>query len=93
MTQQLSVFDRGGLEPWLIGRVAMYLGRPCEEIDPTSPLADQGMDSVYALSLCGDIEDALNLTVEPTLAWDHPSIAAIVGHLTTRIAAGATGRN
>jgi acyl carrier protein len=87
MTEGLVLADATHLEPWLAGRVATYLGRSAEEIDRDSPLADLGMDSVYALSLCGDIEDQLDLQVEPTLAWDHPSIAAIAGYLSSQLAA------
>jgi len=92
MTEGQAQADCSQLQPWLIGRVAVYLGRPIEEIDPTAPLADMGMDSVYALSLCGDIEEALDLQVEPTLAWDHPSIAAIAGHLSDHLAARAAAK-
>ncbi|WP_055479978.1 acyl carrier protein [Sphaerimonospora mesophila] len=34
------------------------------------------------LNLCVDIEEATGLLVEPTLAWDHPTIDAITAHLT-----------
>jgi acyl carrier protein len=74
------------VQRWLVERVALYLDKSPEEISPILPLAEMGMDSLYALSLCGDIEDNLNLAVEPTLAWDHPSISAIAGHLVSQMA-------
>ncbi|HEY3751015.1 MAG TPA: acyl carrier protein [Pseudonocardiaceae bacterium] len=66
---------------WLTSRVASYLDTAPDEVDPDQPLADYGLDSVYALSLCGEIEDELNLTVEPTLAWDYPTVNAMAGYL------------
>ncbi|MDX3803492.1 acyl carrier protein [Streptomyces sp. AK04-3B] len=69
---------------WLTDRLAVYMDRAPESIDPTVPLAAYGMDSVCALSLCGDVEDELGIAVEPTLAWDHPTVAALAGHLTAR---------
>jgi acyl carrier protein len=66
-----------GLQSWLGDRVAGYLDVAPEQVDHDSPLADIGLDSVYALTLCGDLEDAFGITVEPTLAWDHPTIAAL----------------
>jgi acyl carrier protein len=69
------------LRAWMIERVAEYLERPPEQIEPDVSLASYGMDSLYALVLCGDIEDHLGITVDPTLAWDHPTIDAIVAFL------------
>jgi len=73
------------IQCWLVERVAAYLEKTPEDISTTLPLADMGMDSMYALSLCGDIEDKLNLEVEPTLAWDHPSIEAIAAYLVRQL--------
>lgn len=71
---------------WLLDRVALYLGRDAETIDPTVPLAEYGMDSVCALSLCGDLEDEFGLVVEPTLLWDHPTVQSLLGFLATELA-------
>lgn len=76
---------------WLLDRLAVYLRRPAEGIDPTVPLAEYGMDSVCALSLCGDLEDVFGLEVEPTLLWDHPTVDSLVRHLAAVLPAGALG--
>ncbi|MQS14902.1 acyl carrier protein [Streptomyces kaniharaensis] len=70
------------LHEWLSARVAMYLRRPAISIQPTVPLAEYGMDSVQALSLCGDLEEEFGLDVEPTLLWDYPTIESLLGYLT-----------
>ncbi|WP_228644446.1 acyl carrier protein [Microtetraspora sp. AC03309] len=70
------------LRRWLTERVAGYLQRPPAEIDPTVKLRTYGLDSIHALSLCVDVEETVGLLVEPTLAWDHPTIDAIAAHLT-----------
>ena len=44
---------------------------------PETPLAELGLDSVYALTLCGDIEDPFDLEVDPTIVWDHPTIRSL----------------
>lgn len=67
---------------WLTARLALYLDRPEATIDHWTPLAEFGMDSVSALSLVGDLEDEHRLIVEPTLVWDHPTVADLVSHLT-----------
>ncbi|MGR4880728.1 acyl carrier protein [Streptomyces sp. LARHCF249] len=74
---------------WLSARLSVYLRRPAETIDPTVPLAEYGMDSVAALSLCGDLEEEFGLEVEPTLLWDHPTVASLVRHLSAALAAVA----
>jgi acyl carrier protein len=70
-----------GLAGWLTDRVASYTRLSADEIDRTAPLTDYGLDSVAALSLCGDIEDEFDLIVEPTVAWDHPTVEALVAYL------------
>jgi acyl carrier protein len=68
------------LRDWLTARVAEYLDDPAE-IRPDVSLADYGMDSMYALMLCGDIEDHLDVTIDPTVAWDYPTIDGMVGYV------------
>jgi acyl carrier protein len=70
---------------WLAERVASYLDTEPDGIDRDLPLAEYGLDSVYALTLCGEIEDELNLSVEPTLAWDHPTVNAMAEYLHTEL--------
>ncbi|WP_033820005.1 acyl carrier protein [Kitasatospora sp. MBT63] len=66
---------------WLTGRVAYYLDRPVTELQPDVKLVEYGLDSVYGMSLITEIEDRFDLELESTLAWDHPTIAAITGYL------------
>ncbi|MEU5403428.1 acyl carrier protein [Streptomyces sp. NPDC005963] len=69
------------LSSWLADRIALYLQRSPSEIVSTVPLAEYGLDSVAALSLCGDIEEDFDLVLEPTVAWDYPTVDALAGHL------------
>jgi acyl carrier protein len=69
------------LRAWLIDRVAEYLRLPAHEIDPSRRLAEYGLDSVYALALCGDIEDYLDVRLDATVVWDYPSIDELGGYL------------
>ncbi|MGW6916292.1 acyl carrier protein [Kitasatospora sp. NPDC054939] len=70
---------------WLLERVALYVERPVSEIAPDVKLVEYGLDSVYALTLCGDIDDEYGIEVDPTLAWDYPTVDAIVGFLTEEL--------
>lgn len=66
---------------WMIGRVAFYLERTPEDIDPDAELVELGLDSVYALTLSGDVEERFGLLVDSTLPWDYPTINALVGYV------------
>ncbi|MFI9760741.1 acyl carrier protein [Streptomyces sp. NPDC051963] len=69
------------LRSWLRAQVAHYAQLDAVAIDTDVELTTYGLDSVYALVLCGDIEDHLGLALEPTVAWDHPTIDALARHL------------
>ncbi|MEO3978986.1 acyl carrier protein [Streptomyces sp. CAU 1734] len=75
------------LSSWLADRIALYLQRSPSEISPSVPLAEYGLDSVAALSLCGDIEEDFDLVLEPTVAWDYPTVEALAGHLAEELRA------
>ncbi|MFJ9178085.1 acyl carrier protein [Streptomyces sp. NPDC102360] len=77
------------IRAWLLDRVAYYLELPVADIDEGAALAELGLDSVYALTLCGDVEDRFGLVVEPTMAWDHPTVDAITAHLAGELAGQA----
>ncbi|GAA4982792.1 acyl carrier protein [Pseudonocardia tropica] len=83
-----TVPDTAELSEWLAARVADYRELDAAEVDPDVPLAELGLDSVYALTLCGDIEDRWGIDAEPTLAWDHPTITALATHLHERLRTG-----
>jgi len=66
---------------WLIGRVAHYLHESAEAIDPGVPLPEYGLDSVYAFTLCGEIEESLGVLVEPTLFWDVGNLVNLTNYI------------
>lgn len=69
------------IRSWLAEQVADYLGRPAGAVATEANLMELGLDSVYALTLCGDVEDRYGIEVDTMLAWDHPSIDAMVAYL------------
>lgn len=82
----------GDLERWLTQQVATYLNRRPEEIDQRTSFADHGLDSVYALTFCADIEDHLGITVSDTVLWDYTTIRELADHLAELVAeAGRQG--
>lgn len=65
------------LRQWLRSRIAEYVQLDPEEVLPDTPLSRYGLDSIYALSLCGDVETELGVELDPTLIWDHPTVDAL----------------
>ncbi len=72
------------ISQWIVDTIASYLDVSSSEIDPLQPLANYGIDSVHALSLCGDIEEKFGFYVDPTLAWDYPTPNAIASFIAGR---------
>ncbi|WP_034609764.1 acyl carrier protein [Cellulomonas sp. URHD0024] len=70
---------------WISSRVSEYGAVDAGPLDAGSVLAELGFDSVYALTLCGDIEDHYGLEVEPTIVWDHPTIGALAQAIRDRV--------
>lgn len=70
-----------GIRRWLVERVAFYLERAESDVDPDGELVDMGLDSVYAMTLSGDVEDRFGLEIEPTLAWDYSTVNALTDYL------------
>ncbi len=62
------------IKRWLTERVAYYLERPVDDVDPSVPLAEAGFSSVSAVSLCGDVEDRFEINADPTMVFDYPTV-------------------
>lgn len=73
------------IEEWITSRVLSYGEIDEAKVGPEVPLIELGLDSVFALTLCGDIEDAYGIEVDPTIAWDHPTIAALATEIAERL--------
>ncbi|AKN68683.1 polyketide synthase [Streptomyces sp. PBH53] len=87
LTTQTPAPTAAELVDWLRDRVAAQTGRPAEEIATDVPLNDYGLDSVYVFGLCAEIEDRYGIEVEPTVMWDHTSLAPLAEALLPLIAA------
>ncbi|MEI6251840.1 MAG: acyl carrier protein [Mycobacteriaceae bacterium] len=85
MTVQGSEYQE--IADWLTTKVAGYLNVSPHTIDIDTPLADCGIDSVMAMTLCADLEYEKGFAVDTTIVWDHPTIDAIATYLITERAA------
>jgi acyl carrier protein len=77
--------NRFAIQNWLMTQVAESAGVEVSEIDPREPFASYGLSSVAAISLTADLEDWLEVSLDPTLAWDYPTIEALSSYLSGNV--------
>ncbi|MER0241886.1 acyl carrier protein [Streptomyces sp. 796.1] len=82
----IDTHSADSLRTWLIESVATHLQRPAETIDTTARLSDYGLDSLYVLAVAGELEDHLDVSLDPTLMWDNPTIDGLSEALAKELA-------
>ena len=70
---------------WLIDRITFYDQVDAEEVTLDAPLAELGLDSIYVMTLCGDIEDTYGVAIDPTFFADFATLGALADGLTARV--------
>ena len=71
MSSPAPTTDR--IRAWLLARLRERLGVETP-LDADRPLADYGLDSLAAIAITADLEDWLEVELEPTMFFDYPSI-------------------
>ncbi|MET8666618.1 acyl carrier protein [Streptomyces tendae] len=66
------------LRLWVARHVAVQARLPHTEVRADVPLAEYGLDSLYAVTLAADLEDGLGIELEPTVALEHQTIGDLV---------------
>ncbi|MEV6520996.1 acyl carrier protein [Longispora sp. NPDC051575] len=69
------------IRDWLVGFVAELLAIEPAEVDPAATMEALGVDSATTLVLASDLGELLGRTIPPTELLDHPTLAALAGHL------------
>jgi acyl transferase domain-containing protein/SAM-dependent methyltransferase/acyl carrier protein len=69
------------LQARLTQLVAAILKLPPDDVDPERGLQDQGMDSLMALELRGQLQRLASVQLPTTLVLEKPSIRSLAGHL------------
>ncbi|MGD9836054.1 MAG: acyl carrier protein, partial [Piscinibacter sp.] len=76
---------RGALESAIRVEVAAVLRMAPQRVPNDRALRALGLDSLMALELRNRLEKRTGVALSPTLAWNHPTVAAIAGHLAERM--------
>jgi acyl carrier protein len=72
---------------WLIDRIRFYGQVDDQAISVDAPLTDLRLDSIYAMTLCGDIEDTYDISVDPSFLADMNTLGDISRELSARVSA------
>jgi len=81
MTDTQPAVSAAELGQWVRERVADYVQRPVADIGSQTLLSDYGMDSIFALSLCAELEDHLGREIDSATLWRNPTVDSIVDTL------------
>ncbi|XZE53131.1 AMP-binding protein [Planctomycetaceae bacterium SH139] len=75
------------IEQWLLTWLSSRTGGSLEQLDPTRPLDDFGLDSFSAFELSGELEDWLGLRLTPDMAFQHPTPRQLSRYLAEQLIA------
>ena len=77
------------LSAWLTDCVATHLERTPDTVDTSVPLSDYGLDSLYVLAVAAELEDHLDISIDPTVMWHNPTIDGLSKALVEELAQNA----
>jgi acyl carrier protein len=86
MMHPLDPHSQASVEAWLVRWLAAELTLRADSIELGTPLLQYGLNSVQAMMLVGDLEDALGVRLSPTLVWEHPCVEALARYVVTEAA-------
>ncbi len=71
------------IQDWLAAWIATELNVSQDEIEIQEPFVNFGLSSRQAVFMAGALEDWLDQPLDPSLAWDYPSIEKLAAYLVT----------
>jgi acyl carrier protein len=71
----------GEMREWLTERIAAALKVRKDEMDPDTPFARYGLQSIDSVIMASKIEEEFGASVEPTLLWEHNTVNLCATHL------------
>jgi acyl carrier protein len=79
------------IRSWLVKNLARVLRVSLEEVGVRQSFWDYGLDSVQSVRLAGDLEEWLGVELDPTLAWDYPTIEDLAKYLAAALRSEVDG--
>ncbi|RPG16547.1 MAG: hypothetical protein CBB69_008045 [Phycisphaera sp. TMED9] len=69
------------ISTWIRERIARELGSEASAIDPEVTFDRLGLDSLALLGVLGDLALELDIEIETSVLFDHPTISGLATHL------------
>ena len=66
---------------WIRTRIAKDIEKDASEVDPEITFDQLGIDSLALLGVLGDLAAELDIEIETSGLFDHPTIASLSAHL------------
>ena len=82
-----SQVDKESIQTWFLTNLAEKLKMDINEIDVQASFMDYGVSSIIMVEIEGELEDWLEVELDPTLLWDHPSIESLAEYLVDELLA------
>ncbi len=85
MHKDLENIDQETIERWLIAEIEDLLSVDAQELALDQPLVNYGLSSMTGMILSGDIEQWLGIELDPSVAWEYPTIKSLAGYLAEEV--------
>ncbi len=69
------------ISTWIRERIARDLGVEASAVDPDATFDRIGIDSLALLGVLGDLANELDIEIETSVLFDHPTISSLAEHL------------
>ncbi len=69
------------ISTWIRERIARDLGVDASAVDPDVTFDRIGIDSLALLGVLGDLANELDIEIETSVLFDHPTILSLAEHL------------
>lgn len=69
------------ISTWIRERIARDLGVEASAVDPDVTFDRIGIDSLALLGVLGDLANELDIEIETSILFDHPTISSLAEHL------------
>lgn len=77
----MSSMKSGEISTWIRNRIAKDVHKKPSEVDPEVGFDQLGIDSLALLGVLGDLAAELDIEIETSVLFDHPTITALAKHL------------
>lgn len=85
MQNGLENIDNEAIRRWLLAEIEDLLSIDAQELAVDQPLVNYGLSSMTGMILSGDIEQWLGIELDPSVAWEYPTIESLANYLAEQI--------